>query len=278
MPLVPIDRSWRAVFRPWEVGEDAFAGLPSPVALSAGRGFDPGTAAALAELSRLAYQPDDGKRRRALVRAGLRERASVAVAATRALVVEAPHAVIVAFRGTMEPENWRTNLDGMPTAWGERGRVHAGFRAALERLWPAIVPHLDGAPAVVHTGHSLGGALATLAAARRAPTVTYTFGAPRVGTRSFVRALGDAAVHRVTHGADVVPALPPSAAGYRHAGAHWYLDPDGTLVERPPRLRVYAARATTAFDVRDLRAEAPPALADHAPHAYAIRLAALLER
>ena len=77
------------------------------------------------------------------------------------------------------------------------------------------------------TGHSLGGALATLfaaelaesvAAGARACTVTmYNYGSPRVGNRAFVRrfnrAVPDAV--RVINGSDLVPTL-PALMGYRH--------------------------------------------------------------
>lgn len=272
---MPFDRSWRAVFRPWENDDGYFAALPR-VRPSARAEFDRPTAYACAELSRLAYQPDAERRRRALEPVGLRELGVVRVGSTVCLAVRAERAVVAAFRGTMEPENWRTNFDGLPLPWGPHGRVHAGFRAALERIWPALLPHLGGDTPLVYTGHSLGGALAALSSVLRPAAVTYTFGAPRVGTRSFVRGVADASVHRVVHGADVVPTLPPSAVGYRHAGRLWYIDPVGALHDAPPRLRVYAARISTVRDIRDLREEAPPALADHAPAGYVARLAALL--
>ncbi len=58
----------------------------------------------------------------------------------------------------------------------------------------------DGSRRVWFTGHSLGGALATLAAGRyeRAPEV-YTFGAPRVGDGEHVKSL-DTPVYRFVNG------------------------------------------------------------------------------
>ena len=92
---------------------------------------------------------------------------------------------IVAFRGT-EPsslENWLSNLDAAHAVWAvgdgptrETLRVHAGFLdayeavrddifAALARVAARRHPAANGGPLpVAVTGHSLGGALATLAA------------------------------------------------------------------------------------------------------------------
>ena len=55
----------------------------------------------------------------------------------------------------------------------------AGFRTALEDVWPELETVLDKvAQPIFYTGHSLGGALAMLAASRRPPLALYTFGAP----------------------------------------------------------------------------------------------------
>lgn len=88
---------------------------------------------------------------------------------------------------------------------------------------------------VVATGHSLGGAVATLAAAylRRSgiPADLYTYGSPRVGNpafASFVTAQAGAE-WRVTHGADPVPRLPPAAWGYQHTVPEYWLGTGGPM-------------------------------------------------
>jgi predicted lipase len=73
--------------------------------------------------------------------------------------------------------------------------LHIGFERAVETVWPAIQAAIasrtmPGQP-LFFTGHSLGGALAILTAARAAfepnvhNIVVYTFGSPRTGGATF---------------------------------------------------------------------------------------------
>ncbi|KXZ49775.1 hypothetical protein GPECTOR_19g226 [Gonium pectorale] len=85
---------------------------------------------------------------------------------------------------------------------------------------------------VLLTGHSLGGALATLAAyelakekkdhGRLFDISLYTYGAPRVGNQAFAEDF-DARVTdawRMVNPKDVVPRVPPVSARYCHCGTH----------------------------------------------------------
>ena len=103
---------------------------------------------------------------------------------------------VVSFRGTENEQDWKTNLRcsltpvDSPQAEGRvaTGKVHQGFleafrsvRGQVDRYLPCAV----GLPVFI-TGHSLGGALATLGAAHLSGwglAACYTFGAPRVGDR-----------------------------------------------------------------------------------------------
>jgi pimeloyl-ACP methyl ester carboxylesterase len=121
---------------------------------------------------------------------------------------------LVVFRGTRVDtlEDLIADSQAVPAAWRPGVRVHAGFRRAFQSVSEPLRAALADIPdPPVITGHSLGGALATLAAAehrKRAPTLV-TFGSPRVGDEAFQRLFDGLAVRRIVHCCDVVPRLPP---------------------------------------------------------------------
>ena len=83
---------------------------------------------------------------------------------------------------------------------------------------------------LVTTGHSLGAAVATLAAAtlRKAgiPIELYTYGSPRVGNKAFAEFVTNQAggEYRLTHSADPIPRLPPIIFNYRHTSPEYWFD------------------------------------------------------
>lgn len=158
---------------------------------------------------------------------------------SRGFLLHRDDTTIVAFRGTrLESKTWLDHaevvvlhqddlwLDSqiLPASWRTGGRVHSGFHQAFAD----VAPHLDTALVslpethrVWLTGHSLGGALATLATAHLGADRVqglYTMGAPRVGDPAFARALPTAGHHRFVHRDDWVSTLPPEILGYVHAG------------------------------------------------------------
>ena len=111
--------------------------------------------------------------------------------------------------------------------------VHQGFLTAYDSVRYQAVSLLDsitssgGKWKVYVTGHSLGGALATLAAfelaSRQGPArarqevAMYSYGSPRAGNKAFA-SLYNLAVHnswRVTNSNDIVPSV-PRLMGYCH--------------------------------------------------------------
>lgn len=139
-------------------------------------------------------------------------------------------ATIVALAGTdpLKIEDWITDFTAAPSPTG----LHSGFAGAVEKVWPdieaAIVSRPANEQALFFTGHSLGGALAILAAdrARRELNVTatavYTFGSPRTGGvdffNSYTPQLGNS-TFRLVHGGDIVATVPPSQpVDFRHVG------------------------------------------------------------
>ena len=137
---------------------------------------------------------------------------------------------VVSFRGTENLQDWMTNLqysmapaDSLPPAANvSAARVHRGFRDAFMSVKDQMdryLPCAEGLPVFI-TGHSLGGALATLGVTHlsgRGLAACYTFGAPRVGNKGFSSSL-QTPVYRVVNPGDPVPHVPTPLRGYRHAG------------------------------------------------------------
>ena len=131
------------------------------------------------------------------------------------------------------------------------------------------------------TGHSLGGALATLAAAHLGPETIqglYTFGCPRVGDAPFASVLPAQSYVRFVHRDDWVPTVPPGILGYVHAGAlhsligtpRNFLDDLTTgAKEMAAALRAMAANSCLNTGTLPFRISG---LADHAPVYYATLL------
>jgi hypothetical protein len=127
---------------------------------------------------------------------------------------------VVAFRGTEADhlEDIFSDLDTWQTEHARGGRVHRGFHQAYIAVRERISMLLQSRePTLLLTGHSLGAALATLAAVDFAPTALITFGSPRVGDAGFCAHLESFAaagsVRRFVDCCDVVARLPPERFG-----------------------------------------------------------------
>ncbi len=150
--------------------------------------------------------------------------------------------VVVVFRGTLGLRDMFTDIRVPMTKWNERGQVHAGFLNALDSVWEDIRHELQSlrVPAFF-TGHSLGAALATMAAARAlfdptlmSPAALYTFGSPRVGDADFRENLRGLFHARIVNDRDIVTTVPPVVSLpffplYQHCGQQHRLLFDGTL-------------------------------------------------
>jgi hypothetical protein len=278
--------SWKDLLKPGS-SRAYFRMTPLPRFRPKKSAYDPRNAWWLAELSRLIYRqnPDEAGRTRGgvcrndfLLPVGLREVRFFRVQHVQcALVLSTasrpePFAVLV-FRGTMgRLEAWLPNFYSLPSPWSaepQAGQVHRGFQLCFEEIWPQLEPALAGLKRpIFYTGHSLGGALAVLTAARRPPKAAYTFGAPRIGDQTFVNHLQNRAIYRVTTARDIVTTMPPALG-------EMPLLPVGRsfrLTESSagnPRGAIF----TNCFRTPSL-GEGPPAfLADHAPMKYTRQLA-----
>src|SRR5690348_1185635 len=195
----------------------------------------------LAELSRLVYRhdieeddpPPRPTRTFFLEKAGLKQREFFMSRArkTRAMLIEAanePSFAVLVFRGTEQNiQDFLIDLEtGLPPSDQSVVGVHQGFMKALDSVWEAVDHALaDLTCPVFYTGHSLGAALATLAAARRSPHAVYTFASPRVGNVAFADSLRSVPVYRIVDDQDAFTRLPPESLGFHHVGALQTLHP-----------------------------------------------------
>lgn len=138
---------------------------------------------------------------------------------------------ILAFRGT-EPDEMSdvlADLNAFPDKGVSGGWVHNGFQNELEKVWEEIKAHREEHKdkEFFITGHSLGGAMATLAASRfnliDNVACLYTYGSPRVGTRSFVKSC-KVLHYRHKNNNDIVTAVPLWIMGYKHHGNLRYIN------------------------------------------------------
>ncbi|MEO5335212.1 MAG: lipase family protein [Magnetococcus sp. YQC-5] len=143
----------------------------------------------------------------------------------------------IVFCGTNETEDWMNNLNAGKEAMPFGGSVHAGFNHALDDVWDNILFILNhGRWNQAHfVGHSLGGALAALAASRLVYSnfsrrkFLWTFGQPRCGDEQWAEMMElylAGRYIRVFNAGDLVPHL-PTAWRFRHAGREMFFDNDG---------------------------------------------------
>ena len=146
---------------------------------------------------------------------------------------------VVAFRGSEETglADWITDVKFTPASFpyvkgvGPEVKVHQGFIEAYQSVRDVVMEGVKGTPhqRVICTGHSLGGALATLCALDIQSNVSaktvycYTYGSPKVGNAQFAAAYNKQVSHtfRFVNASDMVPSLPPGL--YEHIGQFHHL-------------------------------------------------------
>ena len=134
----------------------------------------------------------------------------ISIENTQLIVVGLKDDVYVAFRGTetLNPYDWLADFDAR-----QLDGVHEGFARAYADVHETLKPLVKGRK-VFFTGHSLGAALANVAALELYALCScelVTFGAPRVFAAPVALAFDQLvpAHRRYVHGEDGVPELPP---------------------------------------------------------------------
>ena len=249
----------------------------------------------LAEISTLVYADEDFVKAR-FSRAGLPKVKFFDKLSTQCYVANNDKFAIVAFRGS---EIWkkrekfdlnkmladlRADVDIRLTDWPPGGKVHRGFKEALEEVWLELLPYirqLDRKGCKIWmTGHSLGAALATLSADRYDNVqAVYTFGSPRVGNQVFKEKF-DINTYRVVNNDDIVSRVPPPGT-YIHVGELKFIDSEGYVgdhliekeypIEKQPDER-YGQKNTSRQKKNSFAGFVPSAFRDHVPLLYAIHL------
>ncbi len=186
-----------------------------------------------AEMSRLAYAPQEVVTS-SLTRIGfessdfiggdsIEER--INTRGTQGFVARHPslNLSVLAFRGTESDkfEDLISDGDILQRAWPSSTGcpVHAGFAdcwdAVTERV-ASLLPEPKGT--LLITGHSLGAALATLAAIVVKPAKLITFGSPQVGNEKLGALLTGVEVRRFVHCCDLIARIPPEQIDQKHVG------------------------------------------------------------
>ena len=160
---------------------------------------------------------------------------------TEAYVIEEDAHTVVAFRGTQVTSGFsmtdiirNAKLRLSPASHGSRGKVHRGYKEGIDAIADDLAnAMLDvaGKPRIF-TGHSLGGAVATIARTRPPyADMTVTFGAPKVGNKLFVKYNERHPLIRYVHGRDIAPKHAPFWLGYRHGGKFRHISRGGKITE-----------------------------------------------
>lgn len=151
------------------------------------------------------------------------------------------HEYIIGFRGTDDLESALLDIKTWQTQSETVGDVHYGFKKYLDDIYAPIIKWLESYSVreqkkkIIVTGHSLGGAAATIMAARLKHNgyehvELYTYGSPRVGDKTFVSQFEGMPVHRFVNNNDIVCRIPPPV-WYRHIGEMHYVNYAGNFVK-----------------------------------------------
>jgi triacylglycerol lipase len=255
--------------------------------------FSPVNAYWLSEVSRIIYKEErkkEPKRNDYLEPVGLNETDFFDEKGIQCALIESKDPTkqfsILVFRGTNNVTDWFENLNVDLINFSNQARVHQGFYDALMKVWPRLEPKLAKLQGpIYYCGHSLGGALAIIAAAKseRKPQSVYTYGCPRVGDAEFSTSLESIAIYRIVNHLDMVTTIPPTVKylEYAHPGRTCYITHDNRLLINPNVKTILQDRSVkprTKNKKVDRRGffDPPEPMADHAPVNYSAHLERIL--
>ena len=219
----------------FSVKDEALLTPPNDRAAYSGR-----TAWVMAQCSALAYVQDDAQLREFLKQGNFDLTArfgdTLGISGYVAVSNKHPMAVLV-FKGTVPDQEATVKADLKFWFYKSEGvNFHAGFYTSYKSLEDKITPILANIgkdKPIYVTGHSLGGALASIAAMKSLDSdkmaACYTFGAPRVCSVEGLLNYYKVPIYRVAHCADIVPCLPLFAQGYVQLGDFRYINDKNEL-------------------------------------------------
>ncbi|XDD52996.1 hypothetical protein AB3N62_10930 [Leptospira sp. WS4.C2] len=186
---------------------------------------------------------------------------------TRLIVLHSESFIFFIFRGTQNKKNWLLDSEFQKSCGSDGNSIHKGFYKGYsyfrQRLIHLITNKLktkykDRFSKIkrYYSGHSLGGALATLAVNSLEGSNgiiggenfagLYTFGSPRVGNECFVNKFNEQFLERTfrfVNNNDIVTRVPLNSQGYYHVGYYIYINSDGQLTLNYP----YSAQIYDSF-------------------------------
>ncbi|KAA1470189.1 alpha/beta-hydrolase [Dentipellis sp. KUC8613] len=156
--------------------------------------------------------------------------------------------IVVALRGSSDAVDFWTDAQVLLEDFTSPGTTppagtsaHTGFLNAWNSVAAQVISTVKSQLSshsgytIVTTGHSLGGALSSLAGITlkqnfpSSPIRMYTYGQPRTGNDNYAFWVNDqfgANAFRAVHTTDGVPTIIPTSVGYRHHGVEYWQNPD----------------------------------------------------
>ena len=190
---------------------------------------------------------------------------------TTAFIMKRNTIDIIAFRGTASGIDWLTDALVVPVPYAGR-LCHGGFALAHKSVWKKIKKHIHPKKRTLICGHSLGGGLAELSAAKlhkKHPNLNLvTFGKPNTFFKGFKQPMDLDKQYSCVCGSDLIALIPRFCYGPSCSQLMLYHSNSGEDKINP----------STAYRKED-RSSVPlkEAFTDHFMHGYSERLEEFLK-